>query len=38
MKKLLKELEELRTGLKPFTLVMKDPLGHSFLQNPFYPN
>lgn len=38
MKKLLGELMECRMGTREFTLIMVDPLAHSFLQNPYYPN
>jgi len=37
MKKLLDDLEECQLNKKSFTLIMKDPLGHSFLQNPDHP-
>lgn len=37
MKTLLNDIDALRTGNKKFTLVLKDPLAHSFLQNPNHP-
>lgn len=37
MKKLLNDLKDCRENRKSFTLIMKDPLGHSFLQNPDHP-
>lgn len=38
MSVLLKDLESMREGNRPFTLILKDPLAHSFLQNPFHPD
>ena len=26
------------TGTVPFTLIIKDPIDNSFLQNPYFPN
>lgn len=37
MKKLLEDLNDCREGKRNFTLILKDPLGHSFLQNPDHP-
>ena len=34
---LLKDLLDMREGRRPFILIMKDPLSHSFLQNPYHP-
>lgn len=34
---LFEDLTKMREGGRPFTLVMKDPLAHSFLQNPYHP-
>lgn len=38
MQQLFDELKACREGTKPFTMILIDPLGHSFLQNPFYPD
>ena len=38
MKRLLDELLECRMGEREFTLILIDPLAHSFLQNPYHPN
>ena len=38
MKRLLTELTECRLGQREFTLILVDPLAHSFLQNPNHPN
>lgn len=35
---LLKDLDDMRNGLRPFTIVLIDPLSHSFISNPFHPN
>lgn len=37
MDALFESLKDCREGRKPFTLILIDPLGHSFLQNPRYP-
>ena len=37
MKRLLGELTECRNGEREFTLILVDPLAHSFLQNPYHP-
>jgi zinc finger protein len=37
MRSLMEDLEELRNGRKPFTMILDDPLGFSFLQNPWHP-
>ena len=31
-------MKKLREGGRKFTLILKDPLAHSFLQNPYHPN
>jgi zinc finger protein len=38
MKELLKQLKDCREGRMQFTLILTDPLGHSFLQNPNHPD
>lgn len=38
MKVLLDDLKKLREGGRKFTLILQDPLAHSFLQNPNHPN
>lgn len=38
MKKLLKDMDDMRNGDKPFTLQLVDPLARSFLQNPYHPH
>jgi zinc finger protein len=35
---LLKDLSDMREGRRPFTMVLIDPLSHSFISNPFLPN
>jgi len=35
--KFLKELEQLMTGKVPFTIILDDPVGNSFIQNPNAP-
>ena len=38
MKSLLEDLAQLRQGGRKFTMILRDPLAHSFLQNPCHPN
>lgn len=38
MKRLLDELTECRMGEREFTIILTDPLAHSFMQNPYHPN
>lgn len=38
MEKLLKELKDCREGNMAFTMILVDPLGHSFMQNPNFPD
>ncbi len=38
MNQLLQDLQACREAGRPFTLILEDPLGHSFLQNPNYPD
>jgi zinc finger protein len=35
---LLQDLKELREGKRKFTLILIDPLSHSFIANPFLPS
>jgi C4-type Zn-finger protein len=37
MRKLIKNLEDMMSGEKKFTLILEDPLSNSFLQNPYHP-
>ena len=38
MSSLLDQIERLRTGNHKFKMILKDPLAHSFLQNPYHPD
>ena len=35
---LLNDLTDMREGRRPFKLILKDPLAHSFIQNPYHPD
>lgn len=35
---LLKDLDEMREGKRKFTMILVDPLAHSFIANPNHPN
>lgn len=35
---LLGQLLDMREGRRKFKIILRDPLGHSFLQNPYHPN
>jgi zinc finger protein len=35
---LLQDLSEMSSGKRPFTMILTDPLSHSFISNPFLPN
>lgn len=37
MQSLFEDLKEMMEGTKKFTIVLRDPLAHSFLQNPYHP-
>jgi C4-type Zn-finger protein len=37
MSNVLEELSRMREGLRPFKLILTDPLAHSFLANPWHP-
>jgi zinc finger protein len=37
IKALLQDLDEMRDGKRKFTMILIDPLSHSFLSNPFHP-
>ena len=37
MKKLVNSLEKMMEGEAEFTMILTDPLSHSFLQNPHHP-
>ena len=37
MKALLEDLDIMMEGGRKFTLILRDPIGHSFLQNPYHP-
>lgn len=32
------DLKEMREGHRKFTLILTDPLSHSFVSNPFHPS
>ena len=32
------DLAQMREGKRKFTMILGDPLAHSFLTNPYYPN
>jgi zinc finger protein len=35
---LLQDLCDMRDGKRPFTMILTDPLSHSFFSNPFHPS
>lgn len=35
---LLQDLDDMQNGKRPFTMILVDPLSHSFFSNPFHPN
>ena len=37
MQVLLKDLKDMQEGTKHYTLILTDPLGKSFMQNPNHP-
>lgn len=34
---ILDEINRMREGKKPFTMILTDPLAHSFISNPWHP-
>jgi len=34
---LLQDLNDMRQGKRPFTMILVDPISHSFISNPFQP-
>ncbi len=37
MSSVLEEVKRMQEGLRPFKLILIDPLAHSFLANPWHP-
>lgn len=37
MSAILEEIRRMREGERPFTMILTDPLAHSFLSNPWLP-
>lgn len=35
---LFEDLKLMMNGSIPFTMILRDPVGHSFLQNPYHPD
>ena len=35
---LIQDLQDMRDGKRKFTIILVDPLSHSFISNPFQPN
>ncbi|CAK75881.1 unnamed protein product (macronuclear) [Paramecium tetraurelia] len=38
MEQIFQKLEEFKSGKSKFTLIIRDLVENSFIQNPFYPN